>query len=157
MTYFLILCLVVKLLLDYGANPRIKSNVGVDVIHLACQLGNLDTIFLLLSLDKQQQQQSNSEISSALLMSFVDSQSPPNDIVNPIRLLFRLSKANFFQTSPDTGNNILHLLSSKSSREVSADVIWAIWSRDEAKSAKHVKNREGKTPYEVSILLALDY
>ena len=97
MTYFLILCLVVKLLLDYGANPRIKSNVGVDVIHLACQLGNLDTIFLLLSLDKQQQQQSNSEISSALLMSFVDSQSPPNDIVNPIRLLFRLSKANFFQ------------------------------------------------------------
>jgi hypothetical protein len=166
----LILLSVVKLLIDHGANLRIKSNVGVDIIHLACQLGqfnsflslslippllgNLDTIFLLLSLEKQQQP--NSDLSSALLMSLVDSQTgngSNNDIVNPIRLLFRLSKANFFQTSPDTGNNILHLLSSKSSSEVSADVIWTIWSREEAKLAKDVKNREGKTPYQVPSLL----
>jgi ankyrin repeat protein len=30
---------VAKLLIDSGASLRVKSNVGVDVLHLACQLG----------------------------------------------------------------------------------------------------------------------
>jgi hypothetical protein len=114
-------------------------------------VGNVDTILLLLSWDKQQDPSATSEDGSALLISLFDT---PNDITDTVRLLLRLSKFNFFAAS-ETGDNILHVLSAKSSREVSAAVIWALWSRDEAQLAKKEKNRQGKTPYQVCLCLSL--
>lgn len=104
--------------------------------------GNLETILLLLSWDKHQDHHYDG---LPLLTSLLNSQT---DVIEPIRLLFSLSKFDFFGKTED-GDNILHILSAKTSREVSSEIIWTIWRQQEAKNAKNERNREGKTPYQV--------
>jgi hypothetical protein len=113
--------------------------------------GNVDTILLLLSWDRLHDPSapaSSAGDGSALLASLFDT---PNDLTEPLRLLLRLSKFNFFCAAPETGDTVLHLLSAKTSREVSPAVIWALWSREEAQLAKKERNREGKTAYQVAL------
>lgn len=108
--------------------------------------GNLDTILVLISWDRQQTPPYDGV---HLLTSLLDSQT---DAIEPIRLLLSINKYNFFSKT-ENGDNILHIISSKTSREVSSEIIWTIWRQEDAKFAKFEKNREGKTPYQVSCLL----
>ena len=84
----------------------------------------------------------------ALFSSLLESQTLS---IDTLRLILKHSRLNLFAPSLENGENILHFLSSKSSSShISSDIIWLIWSCDEALKLKNQTNHQGRTPYQVS-------
>jgi ankyrin repeat protein len=152
---------VAKLLVDSGANMSIKSNMGLDVLHLACQLGIKSLIFLLCSLIDRHLYIGDLEMIFLLLswganpntfneagdtpiLSLLKEDRPP---IHIIRLLLRMG-ADVGIQNPVNGNTPLHHICLKRN-QYKPEVIFLMFNATGSDSAQLKENNYHQTPYQV--------
>ena len=131
------------MLLEYGADIQIKDSYGNSPLHLSCLSHDLKMVFLLLSMDCDPNQH-NSRGETPLMVVMND----PSPSLEILRLLISMG-ADVSVTNPFTGDNSLHVISSK--RSVATKALFLLYTATpSATKALEMKNNDGKTPAQVN-------
>lgn len=133
---------ICQLLIDHGANLKARSTTGLDVIHLACQLGNLEMLFLLLSSGADPN--TLNDVGDTPLMSIINGNEFNGEM---IRLLLRMG-ADVTIQNPSNGNNALHAICQKK-HKAALSVAFLIATAPGADTAAEAQNHNNSTPWQV--------
>jgi palmitoyltransferase ZDHHC13/17 len=139
---------ICQLLIDHGADMTVRSNTGLDVIHLACQLGNMEMLFLLLSSGANPN--SLNDVGDTPLMAVINGKEFNIDM---IRLLLRMG-ADITIQNPSNGNNALHAICQKKNK-ATVDVAFLIATAPGSETAAEAQNHYNVTPWQVQYQLAM--
>lgn len=134
---------ICQLLVERGADMTVRSNAGFDVLHLACQQGNLETIFVLLSLGADPN--TPNDKGDTPLITLLHTKDVNLDI---IRLMLRMG-ADVTIQNPSTGNNALHALCLARPKNI-LEIAFLLYTAPGAETAATAENHHKTTPWQVT-------
>ena len=135
---------IVQLLLDHGASSSVKSNLGQDALHLAVQLGNIEMVFLLLSLGADPN--TFNQEGDTPLMTVINNHKQPLAL-DMIRLLLRMGSDVAIQ-NPSNGNNAIHAICLNRQR-AAVVAAFLLFTSPGGSVAAQTQNHYNSTPWQV--------